>query len=62
MARIAVWESGSDPSLFAGQLARDPAEPVDGIDNDGIGVNDADNGRTLDYRMATMRGGLGWAK
>jgi subtilisin family serine protease len=44
----AVWEAGYDPSLFAGQLAIDPAEPLDGRDNDGNGVTDDWNGPTYD--------------
>lgn len=44
----AVWEAGYDPTLFAGQLAFDPAEPLDGIDNDGNGVIDDWNGPTYD--------------
>ncbi len=55
---VGVWESGYDASLFPGQLARDPAEPIDGRDNDGNGVIDDDNGPTLDYTMAPMNGAL----
>jgi len=47
----AVWEAGYDPSLFPGQLARDPAEPLDGIDNDGNGVIDDWNGPTYDMHF-----------
>lgn len=45
---VAVWESGFDPSLFPGQLAIDPAEPLDGRDNDGNGVIDDVHGPTYD--------------
>ena len=45
---VAVWESGFDPSLFPGQLAFDPAEPLDGRDNDGNGVVDDVHGPTYD--------------
>lgn len=48
----AVWEAGYDPTLFAGQLAIDPAEPLDGRDNDGNGVVDDWNGPTYDMRLA----------
>ena len=48
---IAVWESGFDPSLFPDQLARDPAEPLDGIDNDGNGVIDDVRGTTCDAHL-----------
>jgi hypothetical protein len=48
---IAVWEAGYDPSLFDGQLAIDPAEPLDGIDNDGNGVIDDWNGPTYDLKF-----------
>lgn len=44
----AVWEAGYDPTQFAGRLAFDPAEPLDGIDNDGNGVVDDWNGPTYD--------------
>lgn len=44
----AVWEGGYDPTLFPGQLAFDPAEPLDGVDNDGNGVVDDWNGPTYD--------------
>ncbi|KQS54067.1 hypothetical protein ASG17_14080 [Brevundimonas sp. Leaf363] len=45
---VAVWESGFDPNLFPGQLAVDPAEPLDGVDNDGNGVIDDAFGPTFD--------------
>ncbi|RZJ96802.1 MAG: hypothetical protein EON88_05740 [Brevundimonas sp.] len=45
---VAVWESGFDPNLFPGQLAIDPAEPLDGVDNDGNGVIDDAFGPTFD--------------
>ena len=32
---VAVLESGFDRTLFAGRMAFDPAEPLDGVDNDG---------------------------
>lgn len=44
----AVWEAGFDHSLFPGQIAADPAEPLDGIDNDGNGVVDDTSGPTFD--------------
>jgi len=48
---VAVWESGFDQTLFPGQLAYDPAEPLDGIDNDGNGVVDDANGPTYDAHL-----------
>lgn len=48
---VAVWDSGYDPALFPGQLAIDPAEPLDGRDNDGNGVVDDWNGPTFGYRL-----------
>lgn len=48
---VAVWESGFDPALFPGQLAYDPAEPLDGIDNDGNGVIDDAFGPTYDAHL-----------
>lgn len=44
----AVWEAGFDPVLFPGQIAFDPAEPLDGVDNDGNGVVDDSFGPTFD--------------
>ena len=49
---VAVWDSGFDSSLFADRLAIDPAEPLDGRDNDGNGVVDDVHGPTFDYRLA----------
>lgn len=48
---VAVWDSGFDTTLFPGQLAHDPAEPLDGKDNDGNGVADDWNGPTYDYGL-----------
>lgn len=48
---VAVWDSGFDTNLFADRLATDPAEPLDGIDNDGNGVVDDVHGPTFDYRL-----------
>lgn len=48
---VAVWESGFDPSLFPGQRAIDPAEPLDGKDNDGNGIVDDSHGPTFDYNL-----------
>jgi subtilisin family serine protease len=48
---VAIWDSGYDPALFGGQLAIDPAEPLDGRDNDGNGVVDDWNGPTYGYRL-----------
>ena len=48
---VAVWDSGYDPAIFPGQLAVDPAEPLDGRDNDGNGVVDDWNGPTFDYHL-----------
>ena len=48
---VAVWESGFDPSLFSAQIAVDPAEPLDGVDNDGNGVVDDAFGPTFDRRV-----------
>jgi subtilisin family serine protease len=48
---VAVWDSGIDQTIFPGQLAADPVEPVDGIDNDGDGIVDDWNGPTFDQHM-----------
>ncbi|CAM3107188.1 S8 family serine peptidase [Sphingomonas antarctica] len=48
---VAVWDSGYDGTLFPGQLAHDPAEPLDGRDNDGNGVADDWNGPTYDIAL-----------
>lgn len=48
---VAIWDSGFDPDLFADRLAIDPAEPLDGRDNDGNGVIDDANGPTFDHRL-----------
>lgn len=48
---VAIWDSGFDVSLFADRLAFDPAEPLDGRDNDGNGVVDDVHGPTFDYRL-----------
>jgi hypothetical protein len=37
---VAVWEAGFDTTLFGGRMAADPAEPLDGLDNDGNGIVD----------------------
>lgn len=55
---VAVWDSGFDTSLFPGQLARDPVEPVDGNDNDGNGVIDDWNGPTFDYHLRPIAASL----
>ncbi|MEQ7873301.1 S8 family serine peptidase [Sphingomonas sp. ASV193] len=55
---VAIWDSGYDPNLFPGQLAHDPAEPVDGQDNDRNGVVDDWNGPTLDYRLRPIAASL----
>lgn len=48
---VAVWDSGLDSTLFPGQMAIDPAEPLDGRDNDGNGVVDDVHGPTYDHRL-----------
>jgi hypothetical protein len=48
---VAVWDTGLDYTMFAGQLAIDPAEPLDGRDNDGNGVVDDVHGPTFDARL-----------
>ncbi len=48
---VAIWDTGIDTSLFPGQMAIDPAEPLDGKDNDGNGVIDDVNGPTYDGYM-----------
>jgi subtilisin family serine protease len=53
---VAVWDSGFDATLFPGQLARDPAEPLDGRDNDGNGVVDDSNGPTYDAYLKPRAG------
>lgn len=52
---VAIWESGYDPSLFEAQQAIDPAEPLDGRDNDGNGVVDDAFGPTFDTLMRPTR-------
>ena len=48
---IAIWDSGFDQTIFPGQLAADPSEPIDGVDNDGNGIVDDWNGPTFDQHM-----------
>lgn len=55
---VAVWDSGYDATLFPGQLARDPAEAVDGRDNDGNGVVDDWNGPTYDVALRPRDGSI----
>ena len=55
---VAVWDRGFDVTLFPGQLARDPAEPLDGRDNDGDGVVDDVNGPTYDVRLQPRDGAM----
>lgn len=55
---VAVWDSGYDVTLFPGQLARDPAEPLDGRDNDGNGVADDWNGPTYDVALRARSGAI----
>lgn len=55
---VAVWESGFDYGLFPGQLALDPAEPLDGKDNDGNGVVDDVHGPTYDANFHPVAGEL----
>ena len=52
---VAIWDSGFDTNLFADRLALDPAEPLDGIDNDANGVVDDVHGPTFDYRLLPTR-------
>jgi len=52
---VAVWDLGVDSSLFPGQMLIDPAEPLDGLDNDGNGVVDDVHGPTFDARMLPSR-------
>jgi len=52
---VAVWDSGFDTTLFSDRLAIDPAEPLDGIDNDANGVIDDVHGPTFDYRLLPTR-------
>lgn len=51
---VAVWDGGYDPALFGGQLAIDPAEPMNGRDDDGNGVADDWNGPTYGHRLEPM--------
>ncbi len=55
---VAVWDSGFDVSMFPGQLAHDPAEPLDGRDNDGNGVIDDTNGPTYDVALRPRAGAI----
>lgn len=55
---VAIWDSGLDYSLFAGQLAVDPAEPLDGRDNDRNGVVDDVHGPTFDVRINPSNDGI----
>lgn len=48
---VAVMESGFDHAIFGGQMAYDPAEPLDGVDNDENGVVDDAFGPTFDYHL-----------
>ena len=48
---VAVWDRGFDTTMFPGQLAIDPAEPLDGRDNDGNGVVDDTGGPTYDVGL-----------
>ena len=47
---VAIWDAGMDLGLFTGQLVIDPAEPLDGKDNDGNGVVDDAHGPAWDNR------------
>lgn len=51
-------ERGYDVSFFPGQLARDPAEPLDGQDNDGNGVVDDVIGPTYDLQLRLRDGSM----
>jgi hypothetical protein len=48
---VTVWEAGFDTTLFGGQMAADPAEPLDGLDNDGNGIVDDIWGPTFDSEL-----------
>lgn len=48
---VTVWEAGFDTTLFAGRMAADPAEPLDGLDNDGNGVVDDVWGPTFGFDL-----------
>jgi hypothetical protein len=48
---VTVWEAGFDTTLFGGRMAADPAEPLDGLDNDGNGIIDDIWGPTFDYGL-----------
>ena len=48
---VGVWDTGMDTGLFPNQLAIDPAEPLDGKDNDGNGVVDDVHGPSWDAHV-----------
>ena len=48
---VTVWEAGFDTTLFGGRMAADPAEPLDGLDNDANGIVDDIWGPTFDSEL-----------
>lgn len=52
---VAIWDTGIDPEIFAGRMAIDRAEPLDGRDNDRNGIIDDVHGPTFDIHIMPTR-------
>jgi len=55
---IAIWDSGFDPQVFAGNLWKNPREAVNGKDDDGNGFVDDVNGIAFNTRWTRSTGAL----